>query len=31
MRADIKGDLIFRIVVDFVDCVIWQVAPHNFK
>ena len=19
------------IVVDFVDCVIWQVAPHNFK
>ena len=25
---DPKGNWI---VIDFVDCVIWQVAPHNFK
>ena len=25
---DPKGNWI---VVDFVDCIIWQVAPHNFK
>lgn len=25
---DLKGNWI---VVDFVDCVIWQVAPYNFK
>lgn len=25
---DAKGNWI---VVDFVDCIVWQVAPHNFK
>lgn len=25
---DPKGNWI---VVDFVDCIVWQVAPHNFK